>query len=251
VPGEECVLFRRWSQVGRNLSLLAAGLTLGLLISLGWRAPAANYAAEVGRPPDKVWFGVERLETEQRELRAVLTDLRQELAARQKAASTDTDRLQALKAELDRQRLLAGLVPVQGPGVKVTLDDSEAMVPLGADANIYIIHEHDLRDIVNLLWMAGSEAVAINDERLVGNSSIYCVGSTVMVNDTRLSPPYVIRAIGNPRVQQDYLRNPSYLNEMKEKARLYGLKFEIEAVSGMILPDYDGSFLVQYARPGE
>jgi uncharacterized protein YlxW (UPF0749 family) len=244
-------LSRRWYQVSRNLSLLVAGLTLGLLVSLSWRAPAANYAAEVGRPPDNVWFGVERLEAEQRELRAVLTTLRQELNARQKAASADTDRLQALKSELDRQRLLAGLVPVQGPGVMITLDDSGAQIPLGADANTYIIHEHDLRDIVNLLWMAGSEAMAINDERLVGNSSIYCVGSTVMVNDTRLSPPYVIRAIGNPRVQQDYLRNPSYLNALKEKILLYGLKFEVEPVSGLSLPDYDGSFLVQHARPGE
>jgi uncharacterized protein YlxW (UPF0749 family) len=237
--------------VGRNLSLLAAGLTLGLLISLSWRVPAPNYAAEAGRPPEKVWAGVERLEAEQRELRAILTDLRQELNARQKAASADTDRLQALKSELERQRLLAGLVPVQGPGVAVTLDDSQAQIPLGADANTYIIHEHDLRDIVNLLWMAGSEAVAINDQRLVANSSIYCVGSVVMVNDTRLSPPYVIRAIGNPRVQQEYLRNPSYLNTLKEKARLYGLEFEVMAVPEMILPEYDGSFLVQHARLGE
>ena len=48
----------------------------------------------------------------------------------------------------------------------------------------FIIHEYELRDIVNLLWMAGSDAIAINDERLVSNSSIYCVGSTVMVGET-------------------------------------------------------------------
>jgi uncharacterized protein YlxW (UPF0749 family) len=99
--------------------------------------------------------------------------------------------------------------------------------------------------------MAGSEAIAINDERLVSSSSVYCVGSTVMVNNTRLSPPYIIRAIGNSRVQQDYLRNPSYLENLREKQRLYGLRFEIEGATGLRLPTHSGGFLIREARPGE
>ena len=237
--------------MGRNLSLLVAGLTLGLLLSLSWRQPAANYAAEPAARPGRVWQSVERLQAEQQALRARLTDLRQELAEQQQAAGASTDRLQALQAELERQQLLAGRVAVQGPGVVVVLDDSEAQIPPGADANQYIVHEHDLRDIVNVLWMAGSEAIAINDERLVSQSSIYCVGSTVMVNDTRLSPPYLIRAIGNPRVQADYVRNPSYLKSLKEKQRLYGLRLDVKPVAELTLPAYSGGFLVQHARPGE
>jgi uncharacterized protein YlxW (UPF0749 family) len=85
----------------------------------------------------------------------------------------------------------------------------------------------------------------------VSISSIYCVGSTVMVNNTRLSPPYLIQAIGNPRVQQDYLRNQSHLKDLKEKQRLYGLRFEVEDVANLTLPAYSGGFLIQHARPGE
>jgi uncharacterized protein YlxW (UPF0749 family) len=180
-----------------------------------------------------------------------LVGLRQELAQRQQAAAANTDRLQALKVELDRQQLLAGLIAVRGPGVLVTLDDSGVQIPPGDDPNAYIIHEYDLRDIVNLLWMAGSEAIAINDERLVSTSSVYCVGSTVMVNNTRLSPPYLIRAIGNPRIQQDHLRNPSYLTNLKGKQRRYGLHFEVKSLSQLSLPAYSGGFLIQHARPGE
>jgi uncharacterized protein YlxW (UPF0749 family) len=224
---------------------------LGLLLSLSWHQPAANYAAEPAARPARVWQSVERLEAEQQELRGRLAELRQDLAAAQQAAGASTDRLQALQAELERQQLLAGRVAVQGPGVVVVLDDSEAQIPPGADANQYIVHEHDLRDIVNVLWMAGSEAIAINQERLVSQSSIYCVGSTVMVNDTRLSPPYLIRAIGNPRVQADYVRNPSYLKALKEKQRLYGLRLDVKPTTGLTLPAYTGGFLVQHARPGE
>lgn len=236
---------------GRNLLILVVGLTLGLLLSLRLEASSG---IKVGVPEplsSKVQLSIQRLEAEQQELKAELAELRQELAGRQQSAAANTDRLHALKAELDRQQLLAGLIPVQGPGVLVTLDDSAVVIPKGADPNIYIIHEYDLRDIVNLLWLAGSEAVAINDERLASNSSVYCVGSTVMVNNTRLSPPYLIQAIGNPRVQQDYLRNPSYLQNLKEKQRLYGLRFDVKSVSSLTLPTYSGGFLVQYSRPGE
>jgi uncharacterized protein YlxW (UPF0749 family) len=238
-------------KIARSVSLLVVGLTFGLLLSLAWRAPAARSADQIGRPSEQVSLSIERLETEQRALRASLAHLREELAERRQAAAANTDRLQVLKAELDRQALLAGLTPVHGPGIAVVVDDSHVQVPRGEDANLYIVHEHELRDIVNLLWMAGSEAVAINDERLVGSSSVYCVGSTVMVNDTRLSPPYTIRAIGNPRVQQDYLRNPSYLQSLKERARLYGLRFEIGTVPNVRLPAFGGSVLVRHAQLGE
>jgi uncharacterized protein YlxW (UPF0749 family) len=237
--------------IGRNISLLLVGLTLGLLLTLGWQPQADRSVRATDQESSRIWLSIQRLETEQQELKTTLAELRSELAERQQTAAAQTDRLQALETELQRQRLLAGLSPMQGPGVVVTLDDSRVQIPLGADPNAYIIHEYDLRDIVNLLWMAGSEAIAINGERLANNSSIYCVGSTVMVNNTRLSPPYLIQATGNPRVQQDYLRNPSYLGNLKEKQRLYDLLFEVRGVSNLRLPAYTGGFLIQHARPGE
>jgi uncharacterized protein YlxW (UPF0749 family) len=242
---------RRWKGIGRHLSILLVGLTLGLLVSLSWQPASQTNVGAADQQSSKILLSIQRLEADQQEFKSTLAELRQELAERQQAAAAQTDRLQILKVELDRQRLLAGLIPVQGPGVRVTLDDSRVRIPPGADQNAYIIHEYDLRDIVNLLWTAGSDAIAINDERLVSTSSVYCVGSTVMVNNTRLSPPYTIRAIGNPRVLQDYLNNPSYLKNLKEKRRLYDLGFEVQDVASLTLPAYSGGFLVQYARPGD
>jgi uncharacterized protein YlxW (UPF0749 family) len=244
-------LRRGWRNTGRGLSILVVGLTLGLLLSLSWRAPGQDDAIAVDRGSSQIWRSIDRLEAEQQTLKATLSQLRQELTDRQQAAAANTDRLHALTSALEQQQLLAGLTPVQGPGVLVTLDDSLVQIPPGADPNAYIIHEYDLRDIVNLLWMAGSEAIAINDERLVGNSSLYCVGSTVMVNNTRLAPPYVIRAIGNARVQQDYLRNPAYLQDLKQKQRQYGLRFDVEAIARLTLPAYTGGFFIQHARLGD
>lgn len=242
---------RQRKGVLHSLSLLAVGLTLGLLLSQAWQPLARHRVPEAGLEATKLWPSIQRLEAEQRELKTTLAALRLDLSVRQQAAAANTDRLRALRSELERQQFLAGLTPVQGPGVLVTLDDSAASIPPGADPNAYLIHEYDLRDIINLLWMAGSEAIAINDERLVGSSSIYCLGSTVMVNDTRLSPPFFIRAIGNPRVQMDYLRNPSYLKRLKEKQRWYGLRLDTESAATLALPAYTGGVLVQHAKPGD
>lgn len=240
----------KWKGPLRGVSMVLAGLTLGLLLSLAWRPPTLSGAVQAGPEASRVWLSIERLEAEQQELKTSLAMLRQEVSERQQAVAAETVRLHSLQAELERQKILAGLTPVQGPGVLVILDDSRAQIPTGADANLYLVHEYDLRDVVNVLWLAGSEAIAINDERLVSSSSVYCLGSTVIVNDTRLSPPYTIRAIGNPRIQQDYLRNPSYLTGLKEKQRLYGLHFQIESATDLTLPAFSGGFPSQYASPG-
>jgi uncharacterized protein YlxW (UPF0749 family) len=256
----------QWKSLARSAAILVAGVTLGLLLSAGQQSPFSTGGTGPEAPmtrwsagtvdtaesaTSKVWTSIEHLEAEQQQLKVTLAELRRDLAERQQLFAAQTDRLQALEAEADRQRMLAGLIPMQGPGIQVILDDSGNPMHPGTNANSYIIHAYDLRDIVNVLWMAGSEAIAINGERLVSTSSIYCAGSTVMVNNTRLSPPYLIRAIGDSLLQQDYLRNPGYLLTLRDKQRLYGVQFDVEALGNVTVPAHTGGFLLQDARPGE
>ncbi len=235
----------------RNASIFIAGLILGLLLIAQWNSPAVQPSAQdYGR--DQMAATIQRLEREQEELKETLGQLREQLAEYQKSAAASTEMLKEISAALESQRIAAGLVALKGPGVEVILDDSSIQaLPAGADLSAYIVHEYDLRDVVNLLWQAGSEAIAINDERIVATTSIYCVGSTVMVNDTRLSPPYRIQAIGDPALQESLLRDPNYLGELKQRVKLYGIQFKVAKVGEMTLPAYKGSFLIRYAEPGK
>ena len=237
----------------RTLSWLLVALAFGILLSLQLNSSSPSPAPAVsadGR--DRAEVTIRRLEEDQEALKARIGQLRQELAAYQQETAATTDLLEELSAELNRQKAMSGLVAAQGPGAVVTLDDSQHQaIPAGEDPSAYIVHEYDLRDVVNLLWMAGAEGIAVNKERVVGSTSIYCVGSTVMVNDTRLSPPYIVRAIGNPSQLEDYFRNPSHLVEVKEKARRNGLIFQFHRSAAVKLPAYQGSFALRYARPGQ
>ena len=232
-----------------NLTLMLMAFVIGLALAWQLKGPRASppvgYAP--GDPRDRIVNTIEQLEAEQSALKSEIARLRAELSSYQSQTSANTDRLQRLNEEMDAQQTAAGLTAVRGPGVAVTLDDSSIRNPLpSTDPNAYLVHEFDVRDVVNVLWLAGAEAIAVNDERVVGNTSVYCVGSTVMVNTTRLSPPYVIRAIGEPGALLETLRNPSYLASLRQKAERYGIKFQVAQVAKMTLPAYIGSFSIRH-----
>jgi len=237
--------------IGRYIPILVIALIFGALLGLQWNSTPARPTTVPGIEHESGALAIKRLEAEQEELKEGIGRMRERLDEYQRGLAADTEMLKGISAELERQKMMAGLLTVEGPGVQVTLDDSNIQsVPATADPNAYLIHEYDLRDVVNLLWMAGSEAIAVNDERIVATTSIYCVGSTVMVNDTRLSPPYLIQAVGNPSTQEDVLSNPAYLKEIKRRAELYGVQFKVSRRT-LTVPAYKGGFPIHYAQLGD
>jgi len=238
--------------IRRYIPILVIALIFGALLGLQWKSPPARLITVPGTEHEAGVLAIRRLEAEQEELKESIGQMREGLDGYRRELADRTEMLREINAELERQKMMAGLLAVEGPGVQVVLDDSSIRsVPASANPSDYLIHEYDLRDVVNLLWMAGSEAIAVNGERIVATTSIYCVGSTVMVNDTRLSPPYLVQAVGNPVVQEDILSNPAYLKEIKRRTELYGVQFTVNTVSKLTLPAYKGSFSIHYAQLGD
>ncbi len=229
--------------------LTLVGLVLGLFISIEWQAPVAkapvtsDYPRELGRQT------TQRLEADQKELKQIIADRRSQLAALQKDAAGRQSALAGLNTELESQRMLAGMVPMVGPGVQVVLDDSNVKsIPQGEDPAHYIIHDYDLRDVVSLLWQSGAEAIAIDAERVVASTSIYCVGSTILVNDTRMSPPYTIVAIGPPTMEEA-LNSQAHLQKLKMSVRQYGIQLKISGAKELKTPAFSGRFSSRFVRP--
>ena len=232
-----------------NLTLTLMAVILGLVLAWQLQGPRATppVGYTPGDPRDRTVNTIEQLETEQSALKAEIARLRADLATFQSQAAEETDRLRRLNNELDAQRAIAGLTAVRGLGVVVTLDDSNIRnIPASSDPDAYLVHEFDVQDVANVLWLAGAEAISVNDERIVSNTSVYCVGSTVMVNTTRLSPPYTIRAIGEPGILAETLRNPSYLTSLRQRVERYGIKFQVAQSAKTTLPAYIGGFSVKH-----
>lgn len=228
------------------LAAILASTVLGFLMTVQFRSSAAISAREQATPST----AIQRLEDEQGDLKQQLARLRVQVTDLQRSASSGAAGVSSTAHNLEQQRLVAGLLAVRGPGLVVTLDDSTKPMAPGDDANDFLVHDYDLRDVVNLFWLAGAEAVSINGERVINTSSLYCVGSTILVNDTRLSPPYEIRAIGDAASLEQMARNTNYLRQLRAQVSKHGVQFRIVVGKDVSIPAYTGNLGVKLAQPG-
>ena len=102
--------------------------------------------------------------------------------------------------ELNINNTALGLTDVSGQGVIVTLKDNQGVtnenIGITDDIRSYLVHDANLREIVRKLKISGAEAISINDERIVNDTSIICSGNVIRVNDKKVSSPFEIKAIG-------------------------------------------------------
>ena len=155
------------------------------------------------------------------------------------AASTDNQQ------DKDLLRYRAALVPLEGEGVIVRMDDSAKPAKAGENPNLYVIHDDDLLRVVNELRAAGAEAIAINGQRLTGTSEIRCAGPTLSVNNVRSSAPFEIRAIGDKKSLENALR---MRGGVAETLGVWGIQLDIKASNDVYIPPYRGSIRQSYAR---
>jgi uncharacterized protein YlxW (UPF0749 family) len=160
---------------------------------------------------------IERLRTQVESMRTQLLD-NEALSAR-------------TRSELERLSVSTGTTPVRGPGVSVTVDDAK-----NADSPRSTVLDSDLQMLVNGLWQAGAEAVAINGERLTALSSIRGAGSAITVNDQSLSRPYVVQAIGDPRSLPNRFGNTESGQAWLDLQKEVGLRFSMRTRTKMSLP---------------
>jgi uncharacterized protein YlxW (UPF0749 family) len=224
---------------------------VGLLGALAYRTgPEANAtAAESTRQPRLIAI-VESLEEKRERLETQLEALRAEVAALDEQEATRQGLQASYNAELSSLRMLAGLEPVRGTGLVVTLEDNPRPPENGSDINNYIIHDYDVRSIINALWAGGAEAVAVNDERLVQSTAVRCVGTTILVNNARLGVPFVISALGDPTTMQRSLDTDSDASMLLDDySRAFGLKTGVERRDDISLPGYRGTVSPQVLEP--
>lgn len=134
---------------------------------------------------DRARREIERLEQTQQ-------DLQTDTNARQAAVAQAEERLTNLN-------ILAGLVPVTGPGLRITITEQAGRV-----------RTDSLLDMVQELRTAGAEAMEFNDTvRLVAQSSFGEANGQITLDGVVLETPYVLEVIGEPHTLHTGLTFPS------------------------------------------
>ena len=183
-----------------------------------------------------------------------LTSRVQQLQAAVKAGEDETARrsgaAQQLNSQLDQERTIAGLTALKGPGLTVLLHDAPNPNDPNDQSLGWLVHYQDLQDIVNLLWASGAEAVSVNGQRIVPNTSFHYAGVNILVNNaSRVTGPYTLTAIGDPSALASGVGNPDQLAELKSRNRIYGLGLSWLKSTSLTIPAYSTTLLVKYAQP--
>ncbi len=148
----------------------------------------------------------------------------------------------------ERLNVMAGATAVEGAGVEIVLDDSTIQKKANENPNLYIIHDEDLLRVLNELRSAGAEAICLNDQRIVSTSEIRCAGPTVSVNNVRSAPPYVIKAIGEPKTLTSALRLRGGVAETFE---FWGIQVKIKESDKIHIPALKTARNFTYAKSVE
>ncbi len=145
----------------------------------------------------------------------------------------------------------AGISAVEGPGVIVTVADSNKKAVAGENDNLYIVHDEDMLRIINELRAAGAEAISINGQRIVATTEIRCAGPTISVNNVRSAPPFEVRAIGDSETLENALK---MRGGVIETLGVWGIKIDVDKKTNMTIPAYnrtDDFKYIQTAKDGD
>lgn len=165
-------------------------------------------------------------------------------AARRRLSSTSAEDARRLR---DVQ-LWAGTAAVSGPGLEIRLSDSRREAKTDGDRQSLSVHDVDLQLVVNALWAAGAEAVAVNGQRLVATSPIRAAGETITVNFRPLVPPYKVETVGGDKKG---FEGSAVAQRFRQWVDDYGLGFSVKGHSKVVVPAYVGTLALSSARPVE
>ncbi|MFJ9921740.1 DUF881 domain-containing protein [Streptomyces rubiginosohelvolus] len=229
---------------------LAAGLVVAALVVTLGAAEARISAPVVAKEREEL---IDRInaETEAADtLESNVDKLRADVSERQRKAleqhGGDQGQLVAL---------LAGATPVEGPGVKLVVDDAKDTDQGGGGpressgfADTGRVRDRDMQRVVNGLWESGAEAIAINGQRLTALSAIRAAGDAILVDNRPLVPPYTVLAVGDGKKLATAFQDSAdgqYLQALKES---FDIRTSISDQATVQLPAAP-SLIVRTAEP--
>ncbi len=163
--------------------------------------------------------------------------------------NTQVSVFESIQKEVADFKVFSGMIPLEGQGVIVIIDDGQRELVADEDPNNIIVHDTDIRTIVDDLKNAGAEAISINGERyLMGHSRIICNGPTITINGQQYAQPFIIKAIGNRKHLEAAVNAPgSYGSVLRD----WGVFIEANTTVSLQIPKFSSPVSFTYSKSKE
>jgi uncharacterized protein YlxW (UPF0749 family) len=239
----------RWLGIASwQVTLGLALLVLGFLIAaqLQSETPRTTYTSQERQPLVRTALG---LQGQQDALKQRILDLRSQIQALEQRGQGNQVVVGELNDQLRTARIAGGFIALRGTGLVIQLEDSTDTVSQDANESDYRVSGRDVRTVVQELWLAGAEAIAVNGERVTVSTAIIDIGGSVLVNSAYLAPPYQLSAIGAPNLYADLSAAPAFANFVRARSGTFGIKISFAQPAEVTVPAFVGSLNLRYARP--
>lgn len=183
-----------------------------------------------------------------RALSREVAELSERLSEAQGVAVGGSGELRRLVRTAERLRTAAGLGGLRGEGLVVELSDSGRAPATRAEAADLLVQDLDLQLVVNALWEAGAEGIAVGGRRVTATTAIRSAGGTILVNFEAVASPYRVAAVGDPAVLGRGLERSEIARRFDVWTQVYGLGFSVTPSSGLVLPPVRAAG-VRFATP--
>ena len=229
-----------------KIALIVTCALLGFLLMLQFRSVRVNEAETASQPArtEQLLGRLVEMEEKNAQLNAQLEQTKQDLESMRSSAAESGGAAKTLAEQLKRAEVLSGEAAVQGPGITVTLSDSQSAGGGMISENAFVVHDSDILAVINELRSAGAEALSLNGERILATSEIRCAGNTVSVNNTRYAAPFVIRAIGDPDEMERALMMRSGIVDELER---FLIEITIEKHENLVIEGTKNKLAFRYA----
>jgi len=221
--------------------LAVFGLILGIMLAYQFRVTREIQRIESVQTVKDLAIQVDQMKKDRDALQARVDTLRARLDSAAVGPLTPE-----MKDELEKAKVEAGISELIGPGVEVTLNDSNISPRPGENPNLYVLHDEDVLRVLNEIKAAGAEAISINGQRLLATTEVRCTGPTIVLNkNKRLAPPYVITAIGDPDTLESSLKMKG---GVAEALQFWGIQVSVKKMTQVTIPAYSGGIKFEYAK---
>lgn len=170
--------------------------------------------------------------------------LEEQLDAIQDSASDENVIIKNLTDELNRFKAFSGMTKVSGTGIIITIDNPPQDLTVNLDKNIAYDYKL-LLDLINELNSAGAEAISINEQRMINSTEVRLAGTQVNVNTLPISPPFVIKVIGNSGTLDGAINQRFGI---VQSIRETGYYIEVRQVENLEINAYSGNMKFRYAN---